>query len=130
MYAVDWELVKESQPPPGWFELEDNTWDALISALAGEENVVRRKRISTRINDDDQEVIDSFTDEYLAAADVPLRPHGYDWFLRPPRGLPDLNAVHTRVNRFIGERLPRAFPALPPEKARELVGSVLRRLYS
>jgi hypothetical protein len=46
MYAVDWELVKESQPPPGWFELEDNTWDALISALAGGKMCIRESTCS------------------------------------------------------------------------------------
>ena len=127
MHRVNWELVEVSEPPPGWFELEDSTWDALISATAGEENVVRRKRTASGINEHDQEIIDSTTDEYLVAADVPTRPHGYDWFLRPPPELPNLDALHSRVNMFIAEREPQAFP---PEKARELVEAALQKLYS
>jgi hypothetical protein len=127
MHRVNWELIEVSEPTPGWFELEDSSWDALISATAGEENVVRRKRRSLAITEQDQEIIDTTTDEYLVAADIPARPHGYDWFLRPPPELPYLDALHSKINMIIAERAPQAFS---PEKAHELVEAALRKLYS
>lgn len=127
MNRVNWELVKVSEPPPGWFALEDSTWDALISAMAGEENVVRRKRAASGIDEEDQAIIDSTTDEYLVAADLPTRPHGYDWFLRPPPALPDLETLHNRINTLITASEPEAFF---PDDARELVEAALRNLYS
>lgn len=127
MYRVDWELVKVSQRPPGWFELEDSTWDALISAVAGEENLVRQKRTTSGLGEDDQVIVDSTTDTYLTDADVPSRPHGFDWFLRPPAEIPDLGALHKRLNAFIDQRNTHA--SLPLE-LRELLEVALRQMYA
>ncbi|MBT2597517.1 DUF5956 family protein [Arthrobacter sp. ISL-72] len=124
---IDWELVKVSAPPFEWIQLEDSTWDALISALAGERNVLRQLRSGRGIKADDQEIIDSTIDEHLAAAKIPHRPRGYDWFLRPPPGLPNLPALHKNLNEYIGAKNPRASH---PRELRELVEAGLRLLYS
>lgn len=126
MSRPDWELVRVSLPPSGWMELEDSTWDALVAALAGEENVVRRRRNGSRTDLDDQEIIDDTIDAYLAAADIPPRPRGYDWFLRPPPGVPTLRDLHTNLNEHIGRRNPQA--SLPHE-LRELIRASLLELY-
>ena len=126
MNRLEWELVRVSPPPSGWIELEDSTWDATVSALAGEENVLRRLRNGSRINLDDQEIVDSTIDAYLAAADFPPRPRGYDWFLRPPPGLPTLRELHANLNEYIDERNPQA--SLPNELS-ELIKASLRELY-
>lgn len=127
MNQLDWQLFQVAPPPSSWIKLEDSTWDALISALAGEDNVLRRLRNGSRINVDDQEIIDSTIDAYLAAADIPPRPRGYDWFLRPPPALRTLPALQSNLNEYIGERNPQA--SLPSE-LRELVAAYLRELYS
>jgi hypothetical protein len=126
MNRPDWELFRVSLPPSGWMELEDSTWDALVAALAGEENVLRRRRNGSRTDLDDQEIIDDTIDAYLAAADIPPRPRGYDWYLRPPPGVPTLRDLHTKLNEYIGRRNPQA--SLPQE-LRELIRASLRELY-
>lgn len=127
MNETNWELVRVSPPRFPWIELEESTWDAMISALACEENVLRQLRNDSEINEDDQEIIDSTIDAYLVAADLPPRPRGYTWFLRPPPGLPNLESLHKNLNEYINERSPQA--SLPTE-LREIVEACLRQLYS
>lgn len=127
MNFTDWELVKIGHPPAPWIVLEDSTWDAMISALAGADNLVRHRQDGKQVAEEDQEIIDSTIDEYLVAAGLPPRPRGYVWFLRPPPGLPTLRSLHERLNEEINERNPRA--SLPGE-LRELLRTSLHRLYS
>lgn len=127
MIGTEWDLVKVSSPPARWFELEDSTWDALISAMAGEENLLRRLHQSKTFSDDDQETIDGFIDEHLAAADLPPRPRGYEWFLRPPPGAVSLQALHEELNEFIRKHSPQASH---PQDLCGLVKAFLHRLYS
>lgn len=127
MTGIEWDLVKVSSPPAGWFELEDSTWDALISAMAGEENILRRLHQSKPFSNDDQEIVDGLIDEHLAAADLPPRPRGYEWFLRPPPGPSSLQALQEELNEFIRKHSPRASH---PLELRDLVKAFLHRLYS
>jgi hypothetical protein len=127
MIGTEWDLVQVSSPPAGWFELEDSTWDALITAMAGEKNLLRGLHQSNAFYDDDQEIIDGFIDEHLAAADLPPRPRGYEWFLRPPPGPSNLQALHEELNEFIRKHSPQASH---PQELCELVKAFLHRLYS
>jgi Family of unknown function (DUF5956) len=127
MIGTEWDLVKVSSPPAGWFALEDSTWDALISAMAGEENLLRRLHQSKAFFDGDQGVIDGFIDEHLAAADVPPRPRGYEWFLRPPPRPSSLQSLHEDLNEFIRQHSPQASH---PQELCALVKAFLHRLYS
>jgi hypothetical protein len=50
----------------------------------------------------DQDDIDEAANEYLATAGLPVRPVGYDWFIRKPDGLSSAvtyyDTVSTRIN--------------------------------
>lgn len=95
--------------------------------IAGEGNVLRQQRGEGPVNEKDQEIIDSTIDEYLVAAELPPRPRGYAWFLRPPSGLPTLRSLHERLNEDNSERNPHE--SLPGE-LRELIEASLHRFYS
>lgn len=127
MTAFDWESIRVSARPAGWVELEDSTWDALISARAGAGNVVRQVRDGSRARADDQEVVDSTIDEYLGAAGIPPRPRGYAWFLRLPQGISSQRAFYQDLNAFITNSDPTA--SLPNDLS-VLVSSFLQRSYS
>ena len=124
---TNWDLVRVERPPALWITLEDSTWDAMISALAGLDNLVRNQQDDKPLSEEDQEIVDSTIDEYLVAAGLSPRPRGYVWFLRPPRGMPTLRSLHERLNTDISEKSPEA--SLPGE-LRELVQASLRHLYS
>ncbi|WP_442859043.1 DUF5956 family protein [Arthrobacter sp. CAN_A212] len=127
MSTFDWESVRVSVPPAGWVELEDSTWDALISARAGAGNVLRQVRDGSRFRADDQEVVDRTIDEYLGAAGIPPRPRGYAWFLRLPQGITNQRAFQQDLNTFITNSDPTA--SLPGDLS-VLVSSFLQRSYS
>jgi hypothetical protein len=127
MNYTDWELVKAEHPPAPWIALEDSPWDAMISALAGADNLVRHQQDEKPVAEEDQEIIGNTIDEYLVAAGLTPRPRGYVWFLRPPPELPTLWSLHEYLNEYINERNPQAsFPG----ELRELLQASLHRLYS
>ncbi len=126
MNRTNWELVEVAEPPSGWIKLEDSTWDALIAGLAGNGNVVRCLRDASGISGRDQGIIDSTIDDHLAAADIPPRPRGYDWYLRPPRDVPDLRVLHGHLNEYISMNNPEV---RLPLHLREVLEAALLHLY-
>jgi hypothetical protein len=121
MSPVDWAQVRLLQAPDDWETLPENGWAAVIAAAAGAARLGRRPadrtehqtkvtmQVGRRVRRwteprsmSDQDDIDEATNEYLAAAGLPVRPSGYDWFIRKPDGLSRAvtfyDAVSTRIN--------------------------------
>ncbi|OFI39421.1 hypothetical protein BIU82_13905 [Arthrobacter sp. SW1] len=124
---TDWDEIAFLDSTEGWIGLEDSTWDALISATAGSANVRRIPRLNRELSADDQAVIDEMTDLHLADAQIPLRPHGYAWFIRPTPDFATLEALHEALNRHIDKS---TRPATHPAEQRDLLIDFFRESYS
>jgi hypothetical protein len=106
MTNSSWECAEVSEAPQDWILATENGWGALVLWAAGPGNFVRvPKAMGDRFgkilhrlpNDGDQSepflltdadlsAIDDDIDNYLAEADLPARPRGFDWYIRPPSG--------------------------------------------
>lgn len=127
MTEFKWNTVEISRPPSEWFVLDDSSWDALISAWAGMSRLLRQPKDDQQLNGDDQEIVDSFINDHLKAANIYPRPPGYVWFLKPPPGVSDLDSLHRQLNAFIQKRSTR--DALPTEVS-ELVKTFMELKYA
>ena len=99
-----WECTELSEAPKNWIRATENGWGALVLWAAGHANfarvrsaardryglVVRRRpegeeqRQPFLLTEGDLSSIDDDIDVYLAAADIPPRPRGFDWYIRRP----------------------------------------------
>jgi hypothetical protein len=99
-----WACPELAEVPAGWILATENGWGALAVWAAGAGNVVRvpvadrerhgtvvhrradgsERRESFVLTKADLTLIDDDLDTYLAAAELPPRPRGYDWFIRRP----------------------------------------------
>ncbi|MBT2535634.1 DUF5956 family protein [Arthrobacter sp. ISL-69] len=99
-----WASAELGEAPAGWILATENGWGALVVWAAGQGNFVRVRaaagdRLGTVVHrfqtgsaqlepfvltEADLESIDDDIDSYLAAAELPPRPRGYDWFIRRP----------------------------------------------
>lgn len=122
MSAVDWEQVRPLQTPAGWERLPGNGWGAVIGAAAGVARLRRHPsdraehqtqvtmQVGRRVRRwteprsvSDQNDIDEAANEYLAAAGLPARPAGFDWFIRKPTGFSGAVTFHDTVSARINE---------------------------
>lgn len=99
-----WECPELAAAPADWIPATENGWGALAVWAAGAGNFVRvpvadraRRGIVVHRRPDGIERTEVFTlteadltsieddiDTYLADAELPPRPRGYDWFIRRP----------------------------------------------
>ncbi|KUM37510.1 DUF5956 family protein [Arthrobacter sp. EPSL27] len=99
-----WACPELAEAPAGWILATENGWGALTVWAAGAGNFVRvpvagrarqgnvvhrwpdgieRTEVFT-LTEADLASIEDDIDAYLADAELPPRPRGYDWFIRPP----------------------------------------------
>ena len=103
-----WACPEPAAAPAGWILATENGWGALTVWAAGEGNFVRvpiadrdrhgivvhrqadgsGRREPFVLTKADLASIDDDIDTYLADADLPPRPRGYDWFIRRPTRIP------------------------------------------
>lgn len=103
-----WACPEPAGAPAGWILATENGWGALAVWASGPGNFVRvpiadRERHGTVVHSRadgserrelfvltkaDLASIDDDIDTYLAAAELPPRPRGYDWFIRRPSRIP------------------------------------------
>ena len=108
MSKDQWACPESAAAPSGWILATENGWGALAVWAAGAGNFVRvpsadrdRHGIVVHRQADGSErrelfvltkahltSIDDDIDTYLADAELPPRPRGYDWFIRCPMGIP------------------------------------------
>jgi hypothetical protein len=99
-----WECTELSEAPQDWILATENGWGALVLWAAGPGNfarvrpaagdrfgsIVRRlpgggeQRQPFMLTEADMSSIDDDIDVYLAEADIPPRPRGFDWYIRRP----------------------------------------------
>lgn len=99
-----WECAEVSEAPQGWILATENGWGALVVWAAGPGNFLRvpkakgdrfgsivhrlpdggEQREPSLLTEADLSSIDDDIDFYLADADLPPRPRGFDWYIRPP----------------------------------------------
>lgn len=122
MSFMNWEQVRLLQDPAGWERLPENGWGAVIGAAAGTERLARRPtdraehqtrvtvQVSRRVRRwteprsvNDQTDIDEAANEYLAAAGLPARPAGFDWFVRTSSGFSSAATFYDAVSAQINE---------------------------
>jgi hypothetical protein len=104
MTQDSWECTEFSEAPQDWILATENGWGALVLWAAGPGNfarvrpavrdrfgsVVRRlpeggeQRQPFMLSEADMSSIDDDIDVYLAEADIPPRPRGFDWYIRCP----------------------------------------------
>ena len=103
-----WACPELTAAPAGWILTTENGWGALVVWAAGPGNFVRvpiadHERHGTVVyrwadgsersepfllTKADLQSIDDDIDTYLAAAELPPRPRGHDWFIRRPSRFP------------------------------------------
>ena len=103
-----WACPEPAAAPAGWILATENGWGALAVWAAGAGNFVRvpiadgeRHGVVVHRHGDGRErrepfvltkadlgSIDDDIDTYLADAELPPRPRGYDWFIRRPTHIP------------------------------------------
>ena len=103
-----WACPELAEAPDGWILATENGWGALAVWAAGPGNFVRvpiadHERHGTVVyrwvdgsersepfllTKADLQSIDDDIDTYLAAAELPPRPRGYNWFIRRPSRFP------------------------------------------
>lgn len=99
-----WECAEVSEAPQDWILATENGWGALVLWAAGPANFVRVPKAkgdrfgkilhrlpdgrdqseSFLLTDADLSSIDDDIDIYLADVNLPPRPRGFDWYIRPP----------------------------------------------
>lgn len=141
-----WETVPVSEPSPGWVELDDNGWGALIGWVAGAENLRRspvddraRTVTGTRTYPDgsveefnvpftaeDRAIVDESANSYLADAGVEERPGGFRWFLWLPEQFSSWKDFSSTVTRAVYAVDPKP---VHPADIRSAMERVLRPLY-
>lgn len=94
---MDWDLFVISKKDSGWSLLEETGWHSMLIAAVGPARVIRSLKVRASPY---QTLIDDTIDEYLAAADIPPRPRGFDWYIRTPPGM-TLNDVDVVLNRGV-----------------------------
>ena len=99
-----WECTELSEAPPNWIRATENGWGALILWAAGPGNFARvrpaacdrsgsivhrlpggeERRQPFLLSEADLSSVAEDIDAYLAEADIPPRPRGFDWYIRRP----------------------------------------------
>ncbi|MCB5275770.1 hypothetical protein BJG92_03323 [Arthrobacter sp. SO5] len=103
-----WGCPERAAAPDGWILATESGWGALVVWVAGPGNFVRvpiadherhgnvvyrradgsERSQSFLLTKADLQSIDDDIETYLAAAELPPRPRGYDWFIRRPSCIP------------------------------------------
>lgn len=144
-----WVCTELLEPPKGWIPVIENGWGALVLWAAGPRNFVRVRQASRErfgsmlqrlpggveqsttflLSEVDLASVDDDIDIYLAEADIPPRPRGFDWYIRrPSRHNLDDEMFWADIWAAATERLPvdRLRPSRMAGPAREAMASFYR----
>lgn len=141
-----WEAVPEREPGPGWVELDENGWGALVGWVAGAENLRRspvddsaRTVTGSRIGRDgsavdfevpftaeDRAIVDESANSYLVDAGAEERPGGFRWFVRLPEQFSSWKDFSSTVTRAVYARDPKP---VDPADVRTAMEQAIRPLY-
>jgi hypothetical protein len=137
----------------GYLELPDNGWGMLVAYVAGPR---RTRRVADRLQDhrtvlldsgrsgpaetverertdEDQDLIEEMTNEYLDRAGVPSRPRGYKWFLALPPCLQPYEPPPPGEPDFVQEldnELGQEGAVIPSPALRERLSQLLNEKYA
>jgi len=142
-----WASPELTEAPAGWILATENGWGALVLWAAGQGNFVRvpladrdrhgiivhkfpdgsERRAPFVLTEADLQSIDDDIDTYLADAELPPRPRGYDWFIRPPDTALGEDAFWSAVWAATTAALPG--DAVRPSTMKDPVKEALTRMY-
>ncbi|MEK0156993.1 DUF5956 family protein [Arthrobacter oryzae] len=147
MNTDPWASPELTEAPAGWILATENGWGALVLWAAGQGNFVRvpladrdrhgiivqkfpdgsERRAPFVLTEADLQSIDDDIDTYLADAELPPRPRGYDWFIRPPDTGLGADAFWSSVWAATTAAVPD--DAVRPSTMKDPVREVLTRMY-
>ncbi|WP_254678558.1 DUF5956 family protein [Arthrobacter sp. 24S4-2] len=142
-----WASPELTEAPAGWILATENGWGALVLWAAGQGNFVRipladrsrqgiivhqfpdgsERRTRYVPTEADLDSIDDDIDTYLADAELPPRPRGYDWFIRPPDATLGEDAFWSAI--WAATTAALSGEAVRPSTMKDPVKEVLTRMY-